>query len=150
MNKPERNSFDLHLIKETKDAGVQLDYSITAFAGSEQFISRVKKKDSRIPHPDLIKPIGELRTILAQILHYENTDFVRIKGLKIGDDQSVTFIGAVMTQSGEFADVKFPKLKYDKTTYGYESLLIINLEFIKEEAYKYIFEEKQAQLEADL
>lgn len=174
--KPIKSSFKLGKVKLVKDGGLDVVFQVEEQIGQEVYTEKYHTESTKDIHPDLIKAISGMKTIMARVYHMNffrmlmtNDEFnatpeqseiaeklyqeilakIRITGLSLsGQDanEGVVISGTFTADTNQKMAINSHRIKFTDTKYGFEEDLEITTDEIKEEVYAFLFENKRAQL----
>lgn len=153
MKKPLLEQFELDNIKlEKGGVGVKVGFTLENVIGQEHFYDKQVLVSHKIPHPDLTTKITALKPIMlntsgrqpdiASMGDYSVTG-VHLSG---ADEKGVIITGTFKCLNETKIAVVTPRIKLDDDYFDCEKELTDAVLEIRKEVFKYIFEDKQAQL----
>ena len=165
--------FDLKKVRAVKDSVTVVFHTVEAKPGKDEHFEHVVTGD-RQPHPDLLEAMAKLKDPLLRSLRLIQVYETAAKYLK-GDQkkkvteawnnvyQTLEFTGiswsgkdalAGVVLSGKYENdlegkspVNSPRLCFSSDKLGYEKIVEKQVELVRIEVYKYLFEGKSAQLQ---
>ena len=177
MKNPKDADFSLKKVKLIPGGGLQVVYKVSTDIDGSTYEKEEVTKDTRMPHPDLTKPIDSLLTFLAKTLRFEESltvvrskdfaatpkqlkaaekankqllDQMDVTGFALSgkdDNLAVIVTGKLITELKTVVALNSPRIKFNNTTYGFEDVLEDKVDLIKSEVYKYLFDGKKSQLD---
>lgn len=110
-------------------------------------INMPSMETERVPHPDFYKAMDKLSPYMDLIFKAENGN-VHCMGFSTPKDNNIILKGKICLLDDSYVGVATSKINIDEFSEQYEFLadFIVDLDMLKEETFKYMFEEKQAQL----
>lgn len=156
--------FVLSKIKLLPGGGVRADYQTSIVIGEEVSVRDYTVCSDNIAHPDLTGLFDELRPIVLKTfglgalmdmgkeggeLYGDLLGRLNVHGLSWsgnGDTSGIVVSAVFETVNGSKSALNTPHIKFARASYGFEEELEAITNEIKDEAYKYLFEGKQAQL----
>lgn len=153
MKKPTVNQFRLDKLKlEKGGSGVEIRFTLENVIGAEHFFDKQTVISHKIPHPDLMTRLSALKPMLLSTSgrkpSMDTMNLYTVTGVSISGDESK---GVIITGTYECLNktriaVVTPRIKLDEEIFECEEELNDVIKVIETEAFKYIFEDKQAQL----
>jgi len=120
-------------------------------SGSTEELTSDKKC---VPHPDLVHALGALTLLMTEVFDMEddNQEKFRIAGITLSQRKNIDQVivtGVFETQTGMKTCLNTPNVVMDGDTYDAQENLATQIDQITDEAFKYLFENKQAQLDIE-
>lgn len=153
MKKPTINQFKLDKLKlEKGGSGVEIRFTLENVIGAEHFYDKQTVISHKIPHPDLMAKLSALKPIMLSTSgrkpSMDTMNLYAVNGVNLSGDESQ---GVIITGTFECLNkakiaVVTPRIKLDNDIFECEEELSETVKSIEIEAFKYIFEDKQAQL----
>lgn len=174
--KVEESRFTLGKLNRIKNGGLHIEYETKHVEESSTFINNEKTDSSIEPHEDLLVKVRALKPYLCEVIGFNDVlkvinheDFksskpqqktaeiaydnrmkdVEITGFSInGYDKkrNVIISGKLTIQKLGVVALNTPRIKFSNDLYGWEDELEEIINDLQSEAYKYLFEQKRAQL----
>ena len=154
-----RENFSLKDLKLLKGGGIE---SITIIEmnidGSFMEIKR-KQETPVVPHPDLenlVRGLKETLLISCRFKGLPKKEFdilkekttvtaVHVSGQE--QNEGVIISGKIQAENGSNIAINSPRMRFSSSVYGFEEQLQGEITLLEGELYKYLHEEKKAQLE---
>lgn len=173
---PSKKNFRLSKIKLVKDGGLDVHYDVTETISNESYCNKYHVESAKDIHPDLrdlferLCPImGRVFNITSFLSFIETPEFkatkaqkesaedfalemlenIDVRGVSYsgeGDNLGVVLTGLFTVSNNQKTAINTPRLKFNKEVFGFEEELEKIVGEIEEEAYKFLFEGKKAQL----
>lgn len=154
--KPARENFSLVNVK-FKDGTICTTYQVKEVVKGLIYNSKHTVKNERLITSDLNNALLNLRSVAINVLKsncylnmLSNDMDVYIKEITLsgnGEKSSVIITFMIPVLKYEYAIVKTPRLFYEKGLFDFEKELKDKINILEDEVYKYLFEEKYAELE---
>lgn len=154
--KPARENFSLVNVK-FKDGTICTTYQVKEVVKGLIYNSKHTVKNERLITSDLNNSLLNFRSVAINVLKsncylnmLSNDMDVYIKEITLsgnGEKSSVIITFMIPVLKYEYAIVKTPRLFYEKGSLDFEKELKDKINILEDEVYKYLFEEKYAELE---
>ena len=141
-------TFALKKARKAKNGGLDIAYTMQYTDGScvsNRIVS------TRIIHPDLEKLFAQLEPIVAKVFTLPNTDSIAVIGISFAgkaENDGCAIISTFFTDALQATNIVTPQLHFHKNNYGFEHELEAIASAIEDECYQYLFEDKEADLQA--
>lgn len=176
MKKPIEANFKLSKFKVGKGGGLETHFEVNESIGEAVFTEKHHLSSAKDVHPDLQNELNKLRSIVARVFgltsflsvvdtpEFKSTknqdkiarDFedevlgkVDVRGISLsGEKENIgVVITAVLTvMKTQKTAINTPRIQFAKINFGFEEELEQILTTIEKEVYKFLFEDKRAQL----
>lgn len=176
MEKPIRDNFSLSKFKTGKDGGLETHFEVKEAIGDAIYIEKHHLSSAKNMHPDLAKLMKDLRPIVARVFNLtsflslvESPDFkgnkkqtelarsyekeilqnIDVRGISLSgekDNIGVVITAVLTVMKNQKTAINCPRIKFATVNFGFEEDLEQILRDIEVEVYKFLFEDKQAQL----
>lgn len=154
--KPARENFSLVNVK-FKDGTICTTYQVKEVVKGLTYNSKHTVKNERLITSDLNTALLNLCPVAVNVLKsncylnmLSNDMDVYIKEITLsgkGNKASVIITFMIPVLEFEYAKVKTPRLFYEKGSFDFEKELKDKINILEDEVYKYLFENKYAELE---
>lgn len=148
--KIEREQFELsgiHILPKTK--ACKLSFTISKKSNEGFEIYDCKVVSNVMAHHDILNTINQLREPLCKINKIEKNNYSRILPTGImmygeGEKAAFKIHGSLLTDSNKYNKLTPEKVFYNDKLYEFTAYVLDIIDFLEDEAYKYLFEDKKA------
>lgn len=160
----ERKNFSITKVKECKNGGLDVHYEVIERNDTEVYTNKYHIECSKDIHPDLKECFNRIRPMMAQVVNYVATDdeqtkdvvetilaeSLEVRGISLSgkhDAVGVVIACNLITNTFMKIPINSPRIKLSSMVYGFEEELNDIIPEIEDEVYKFLFEDKHAELE---
>jgi len=148
MKKPDEWNFKLTKLKQQKNGGLTVEWQQQLSTGDAVTTNKIKQTSNDIPHPDLTNVIKDLHVYANEILQTDVVlDVTRVAVSGEDENRGVLITCIMDSKAGLPISLNTHRVKIADEIYGWEAELDEKIDKLNTEAFEYIYNGKQAQLE---
>lgn len=154
--KVDRENFDISRLKlDKRQSAVEIFYTVENRIGKEIYYDTQRIISKKIPHPDLttrllaLKPV--MLTSIGRVADEKEMSNFGVRGIAVSgvNSKGVIIMGTYKCLNETVIAIVTPRIKLDDDVWGFEEELTQVVKELADEAYAYIFDNKQAHLEIE-
>lgn len=149
--KPAREHFNLIAVK-IKDSKVYANYDVEYLSNGAVKRSENNNSFPEVPHPEFVAALESLTQYAREVMHMDGKydDRITVTGIKVagsGQNEGVIIKTMYKADNGLKTAVNTPIIHFARTAFGFEAEVEEIVLRLKDETYKYIYEDKKGELE---
>ena len=155
MAEVQQSQFSLKKLTVKSTGLIYTEYNTEIPDGNETYIKSHKDESTMIPHPDLKAPLEQMKKMLLDAWSLDETSplaaEINVKGITLSGSEDKRTIIISGTKVIRKSNLKVPcgsgKISLGANTFGFEEELEVCVNHLIDEAFKFIYENKKAQMD---